>query len=176
MQPEFFYYTERRKGGSAMVMTLYTIVPTLAVMGVSVYVLVLLIRALRKYLRTAPSGRKGRDRETLGAVLKQHRTACKMTQEFVAESIGVSGRRYPSGRAARPTRAHPICSRWRSCSASTRRSCSMRRKTQNSKTKAPVLIGASFFSVISSRLFRAERGAVRPVPPTRPRAFSGAFS
>ena len=37
-----------------MVMTLYTIVPVLAVMGVSVYVLVLLIRALRKYLRTAP--------------------------------------------------------------------------------------------------------------------------
>ena len=34
-----------------MVMTLYTIVPVLAVMGVSVYVLVLLIRALRKYLR-----------------------------------------------------------------------------------------------------------------------------
>ena len=28
--------------------------------------------------------------KTLGAVLKQHRTACKMTQEFVAESIGVS--------------------------------------------------------------------------------------
>ena len=37
-----------------MVMTLYTIVPVLAGMGVSVYVLVLLIRALRKYLRTAP--------------------------------------------------------------------------------------------------------------------------
>ena len=58
-----------------MVMTLYTIVPVLAVMGVSVYVLVLLIRALRKYLRTAP----GRAEK-----------ACKLTQEFGAESIGVS--------------------------------------------------------------------------------------
>ena len=74
-----------------MVMTLYTIVPVLAVMGVSVYVLVLLIRALRKYLRTAPvRAEKAETAKTLGAVLKQHRTACKMTQEFVAESIGVS--------------------------------------------------------------------------------------
>ena len=74
-----------------MVMTLYTIVPVLAVMGVSVYVLVLLIRALRKYLRTAPvRAEKAATAKTLGAVLKQHRTACKMTQEFVAESIGVS--------------------------------------------------------------------------------------
>jgi len=73
-----------------MVMTLYTIVPVLAVMGVSVYVLVLLIRALRKYLRTAPvRAEKAETAKTLGAVLKQ-RTACKMTQEFVAESIGVS--------------------------------------------------------------------------------------
>ena len=71
-----------------MVMTLYTIVPVLAVMGVSVYVLVLLIRALRKYLRTAPvRAEKAATAKTLGAVLKQHRTACKMTQEFVAESI-----------------------------------------------------------------------------------------
>ena len=74
-----------------MVMTLYTIVPVLAVMGVSVYVLVLMIRALRKYLRTAPvRAEKAETAKTLGAVLKQHRTACKMTQEFVAESIGVS--------------------------------------------------------------------------------------
>ena len=74
-----------------MVMTLYTIVPVLAVMGVCVYVLVLLIRALRKYLRAAPvRAEKAETAKTLGAVLKQHRTACKMTQEFVAESIGVS--------------------------------------------------------------------------------------
>ena len=121
-----------------MVMTLYTIVPVLAVMGVSVYVLVLLIRALRKYLRTAPvRAEKAETAKTLGAVLKQHRTACKMTQEFVAESIGVS-RQAVSKWESGPTRAHPICSRWRSCSASTRRSCSTRRKTQNNKTKAPV--------------------------------------
>lgn len=74
-----------------MVMTLYTIVPVLAVMGVSVYVLVLLIRALRKYLRTAPvRAEKAETAKTLGAVLKQHRTACKMTQLQLAEQISVS--------------------------------------------------------------------------------------
>ena len=29
-------------------------------------------------------------KKSLGEVLKQHREACKMTQEFVAEAIGVS--------------------------------------------------------------------------------------
>lgn len=29
-------------------------------------------------------------RKSLGEAIKQHRTGCKMTQEFVAESIGVS--------------------------------------------------------------------------------------
>lgn len=77
-----------------MVMTLYMIVPVLivfAIIGACVYALVLLIRALRKYLRTAPvRAEKAKTAKTLGAVLKQHRTACKMTQEFVAESLGVS--------------------------------------------------------------------------------------
>lgn len=29
-------------------------------------------------------------RKSLGEILKQHRTRCKVTQEFVAETIGVS--------------------------------------------------------------------------------------
>ncbi len=77
-----------------MVMTLYMIVPMLivfAIIGVCVYALVLLIRALRKYLRSAPvRAEKAETAKTLGAVLKQHRTACKMTQEFVAEALGVN--------------------------------------------------------------------------------------
>ena len=74
-----------------MVMTLYTIVPVLAVMGVSVYVLVLLIRALRKYIRSEPVRKeKAASAKSLGEVLKRRRTECKMTQEFVAEALGVS--------------------------------------------------------------------------------------
>ena len=74
-----------------MVMTLYTIVPVLAVMGVSVYVLVLLIRALRKYLRSGEVRQENREAvESLAKALKSHRERCRMTQEFVAEAVGVS--------------------------------------------------------------------------------------
>ena len=55
------------------------------------YLLVLVIRALQKYIRTEPVRReKERSAKSLGEVLKRHRTECKMTQEFVAEAVGVS--------------------------------------------------------------------------------------
>ena len=92
-----------------MVMTLYTIVPTLAVMGVSVYVLVLLIRALRKYLRSGEVRQENREAvESLAKALKSHRERCRMTQEFVAEAVGVSrqaGSKWETG-AADPSTAN----------------------------------------------------------------------
>ncbi len=56
-----------------------------------IYLLVLLVKALRKYLRAEPQ-RKEQDKiiKSLGNVLKEQRTNKKMTQEFVAEAIGVS--------------------------------------------------------------------------------------
>lgn len=53
--------------------------------------IVLLIKALIKYLRTKEV-RTERDivRKSLGEVLKEHRQRCQMTQEFVAEHLGVS--------------------------------------------------------------------------------------
>ena len=53
--------------------------------------MILLFRALRKYLSSEPQ-RKEQEvlRRSLGEVLKEHRTRCGMTQEFVAESLGVS--------------------------------------------------------------------------------------
>ena len=75
----------------SLILTLVAIPLTLVVAAAIVYLVYLLIRALRKYLRTAPvRAEKAETAKTLGAVLKQHRAACKMTQEFVAESIGVS--------------------------------------------------------------------------------------
>lgn len=48
-------------------------------------------RALRKYLREAPAQEESAAiKRSLGEVLKAHRTRCQMTQEFVAESLGVS--------------------------------------------------------------------------------------
>ncbi len=63
----------------------------LAFCGVVVYLVVLLIKALQKYIRSEPIRKeKAESARSLGEVLKRHRAACKMTQEFVAESLGVS--------------------------------------------------------------------------------------
>ena len=69
---------------------LATVVPLLLV-AVGVYVLVLLIKALRKYIRSEPvRKKKAASARSLGEVLKRRRTECRMTQEFVAEALGVS--------------------------------------------------------------------------------------
>jgi len=56
-----------------------------------IYLFVLIIRALRKYLRSAEV-RKERStaRKSLGETIREYRTGCRMTQEFVAEAVGVS--------------------------------------------------------------------------------------
>ena len=59
--------------------------------GGIIYCFVLLIKALRKYLRSDPVRKEtAAVRRSLGEALKAHRTECKMTQEFVAEHLGVS--------------------------------------------------------------------------------------
>lgn len=52
---------------------------------------VLGVMALRKYLNS-PNVTEDRKaiQKSLGAAIKEHRTRCAMTQEFVAESLGVS--------------------------------------------------------------------------------------
>lgn len=64
---------------------------SLLILAVGIYVLVLLIKALRKYIRSEPVRKeKAASARSLGEVLKRHRTECRMTQEFVAEALGVS--------------------------------------------------------------------------------------
>ena len=63
----------------------------LALLALVVYLVVLLIRTLRKYLRSGEVRQENRTAvESLAKALKGHRERCRMTQEFVAESIGVS--------------------------------------------------------------------------------------
>ena len=51
----------------------------------------LLFKALRKYLNSEPQRQEQQIiRRSLGEVLKEHRLRCAMTQEFVAEAMGVS--------------------------------------------------------------------------------------
>lgn len=56
-----------------------------------IYVVVLIVRALRKYLRS-DKGRGGslEQAKSLGEALKARRTAAGYTQEYVAEALGVS--------------------------------------------------------------------------------------
>lgn len=78
-------------------MTVYQIAAILYVLFltaaacVAVYLLVLIIKALKKYI----SSKEVREekqviKRSLGEELKEQRLRCKMTQEFVSEALGVS--------------------------------------------------------------------------------------
>ncbi len=63
----------------------------LVLLGLLVWLVVLVFRALLKYLKSKDvREEKAGIRHTLGEALREHRMRCKMTQEFVAESLGVS--------------------------------------------------------------------------------------
>ncbi len=63
----------------------------LLIIAIFVTLIVLVIRALLKYLKSKEVRKeKAVIKRSLGETLKFHRTKCKMTQEFVAETIGVS--------------------------------------------------------------------------------------
>lgn len=72
--------------------------PLLMIIGVNllyyvplIILIVLGIRALLKYLRGGDRRLEtAAIRRTLGETLREHRTRCNMTQEFVAESLGVT--------------------------------------------------------------------------------------
>lgn len=56
-----------------------------------IYLFVLLVKALLKYLRSGEVRKeKASTCKSLGEALKEHRVRCQMTQEFVAERLGVS--------------------------------------------------------------------------------------
>lgn len=60
-------------------------------MAVAIYIVYLSIKMLKKYTKSAPiRKKKAENAKTLGEVIKHRRMDCKMTQEFVAETLGVS--------------------------------------------------------------------------------------
>ena len=78
-----------------MANTLFMLLITLPLffltIGGAVYLFVLLCRALKKYISATDSRKESAIiKKSLGEVLKNHRTKNKMTQEFVAEAVGVS--------------------------------------------------------------------------------------
>lgn len=79
----------------AMIEIAVTLVFGLLFLGLFVTLVVFLIRALRTYVKS--HSRPPEDRQeaaapskTLAQALKDHRTRCKLTQEYVAEAVGVS--------------------------------------------------------------------------------------
>lgn len=62
-----------------------------AVCGIGCYLLVLIIKALKKYIQSQDVRKeKNSIKRSLGEELKAQRMRCKMTQEFVADALGVS--------------------------------------------------------------------------------------
>ncbi len=71
--------------------SIFFLILFLAFGALIVYLLYLLIKALKKYTRSEPVRKeKAEKAKTLGEIIKKHRTENKMTQEFVAETLGVS--------------------------------------------------------------------------------------
>lgn len=76
----------------ATVFIAYILLLMYFVVGVAfIYLFVLLVRALKKYIKSEPVRKeKAESAKSLGEVIKRYRTQRKMTQEFVAESLGVT--------------------------------------------------------------------------------------
>ena len=75
---------------TSIILLLVVTLVRLAILGLVVSVMQG-IKALKKYNRSEEVRKeKAEVRRSLGEVLKEHRVRCKMTQEFVAESLGVS--------------------------------------------------------------------------------------
>ena len=67
------------------------LVLTVALLAAVVYLFVLIARALKKYISSKEvRAEKQAVKRTLGETLKDYRARCQMTQEFEAESLGVS--------------------------------------------------------------------------------------
>ena len=61
------------------------------ILGFAVYLLVLIVKALKKYIGSKEvREEKSILQRSLGEELKAQRLRCKMTQEFVADALGVS--------------------------------------------------------------------------------------
>ena len=69
----------------------FTGIIVLIAWGVRILIVVLLIKALLKYLNDKKATPQQEIiRRSLGEALRDHRQRCGMTQEFVAEALGVS--------------------------------------------------------------------------------------
>ena len=77
--------------GFAFISYLYIIFLVIVRLILPTILIILLIKAVLKYLHTGEIRKeKSVVRKSLGEALKEYRVRCQMTQEFVAEHLGVS--------------------------------------------------------------------------------------
>lgn len=75
----------------AVWLTSLNILLAVVLAAAAVYLFVLVVRALKRYIATKEvRDEKQAAKRTLGETLKEHRTRCRMTQKFEAEALGVS--------------------------------------------------------------------------------------
>lgn len=73
-----------------LLLAIPVLIINLALVIGSIVLLVLAIKALIKYLNTDNRKETRAVRKSLAEALREQRTRCNMTQEFVAETLGVS--------------------------------------------------------------------------------------
>lgn len=75
-------------GFKVILFSLLILIPLAALF---VYLIFLVVRALRKYIKGGPARAEAKEvRGTLGERSRENRARCRMSQEFVAEAVGVS--------------------------------------------------------------------------------------
>ena len=75
-------------GFKVILFSLLILIPLAALF---VYLILLVVRALRKYIKGSPARAEAKEvRGTLGERSRENRARCRMSQEFVAEAVGVS--------------------------------------------------------------------------------------
>ena len=85
------YLSASAATGFAFAGTLYIAILIIVRLVLPAILIILAIKALIKYLRSKEArSEKATVRKSLGEILKEHRIRCQMTQEFVAEQLGVS--------------------------------------------------------------------------------------
>lgn len=63
----------------------------LVAISFGIYLVLLVVKALKKYINSKEVREEKKEvRKSLSEILKENRIRCKMTQEFVSETIGVS--------------------------------------------------------------------------------------
>jgi DNA-binding XRE family transcriptional regulator len=81
----------KQKEVPSMRSTIPMFLAALIVFGAMSVAFLLIVRALNKYMASKDvRDEKSETKKSLGEVIKKHRTEKKMTQEFVAEALGVS--------------------------------------------------------------------------------------